>query len=387
MHGGTWNFTEQEQGMIAKRIGEIKVKQVSDLETVLLLEGGNLKRVLKERTLVWTLIKDKLDMESIAHLNSKNVSADVYPDPGTYVPPTLHYLLDNSNSDFAINDYVALLLYEEEENSTGQFIDPVYIYAKVVNCINNSQNLSVNCDIAQFDKRRRSLALKSKDVVLTDNAVHSPNLQTVDESLKEVKEHFIKILKITDETKRRLLIRRLRAKWHPDQNFGNEERATQVFKFIESLIRDLKDGKIIDEEFNRQSRYKGEDIPRSPYFAPPPQNSPNSFSSHNRFAHGVNREKVPIPRIARKWLRQAKCDRQAAEALYPHASHIPAFNWTCYHCHQALWLGVVGHHTRMRYPDQISGDDIPSTVYSQQDADQCFRIASDIISFVSQRVQ
>lgn len=48
---------------------------------------------------------------------------------------------------------------------------------------------------------------------------------------------------------------------------------------------------------------------------------------------------------------------------------------------------VVGHHTRMRYPDQISGDDIPSTVYSQLDADQCLRIASDIISFVSKRVQ
>lgn len=43
---------------------------------------------------------------------------------------------------------------------------------------------------------------------------------------------------------------------------------------------------------------------------------------------------------------------------------------------------IVGHHTRMRYPDQISGDDIPSTIYSQQDADKCLRIASDIISFV-----
>lgn len=419
MHRGTWNLSEHEQDIIAKRIGEIKVKQVSDLETVLLLDGRQLEEsterknafvesVMIDDTQSWklycidnemdlhhwltsiqfaflklleqitlekiqknlvfvqillhsisnpALIKDKLDMESIAHLNSKNVSADVYPDPGTYVPPTLHYLLDNSNSDFAINDYVALLLYEEEENSTGQFIDPVYIYAKVLNCINNSENLTVNCDIAQFEKeylldvgeteekqvpaykifkfqRRRSLASKSKEVALTDNAFHSLNSQTVDDLLKEVKEQFIKILKITDETKRRLLIRRLRAKWHPDQNFGNEERATQVFQFIESLIRDLKDGKIIDEEFNRQSRYKGEDIPRSPYFAPPPQNSPHSFSSHNRFAHGVNREKVPIPRIARKWLRQAKCDRQAAGALNPHASPIPAFNWICYHCHQ-----------------------------------------------------
>ncbi|XP_052087084.1 sacsin-like [Mytilus californianus] len=508
---GTWNFNEHEQGIIAKSIGEIKVKQVSDLETVLLLEGRQLEEsterknafvesVMIDDTRSWilycidnemdlhewlnsiqfafvklleqitvnkiqknlvfvqillhsisnpALIKDKFDMESIAHLNSKNVSADIYPDPGTYVPLSLHYLLDNYNSDFAMNDYVALLLYEEEENSTGQFIDPVYIYAKVINCINDSQNLSRNCNIAQFEKvylldvgeteekqipaykifkfqRKRALTSKSKDVVPTDNAFHSANSQTVDELLNEVKEHFIEILKITDETKRRLLIRRLRAKWHPDQNFGNEEKTTQVFQFIESLIRDLKDGKIIDEEFNRQSRYKGEDIPSSPYFAPPPKNNSNSFSSHNRFTHGVNREKIPIPKVARKWLRQAKCDRQAAEALNPYATPIPAFNWICYHCHQsaekalkAMWynldannvsnshelssianglpeeltvlaramVSVVGHHTRMRYPDQISGDDIPSTIYSQQDADQCLSIASDIISFVSQRVQ
>lgn len=48
---------------------------------------------------------------------------------------------------------------------------------------------------------------------------------------------------------------------------------------------------------------------------------------------------------------------------------------------------IVGHHTRMRYPDQMSGDEIPSTIYSQDDAEECLRIASAIIFFVSQKIR
>ncbi|CAC5390294.1 unnamed protein product [Mytilus coruscus] len=540
------HLNEQEQSRILKQIGKIKFKQVSGLETALFFEGQQLeestemkkafvksdmigdtkswimycvdngsdlqewlnniqlafvkllekitKRGLhKNQVYVHTLlhsisnpdlISDKLDNEEIVQLHYANVSTDIYPDPGTFVPLSLHYLLDNSFSDFKVNDYVAMLLYEEEENNTGQFTDANYLYAKVLKCIDDSQN-----DIAQFEqvylldigeieakkvpafkifKFHRRRASKSKDIVPSDNTFNSDDSQTLDELLKDVKKQFIMIIKITDETKRRLLIRRLRAKWHPDQNFGNEKNTTIIFQFIESLISDLKDGKLIDKDFNEQSRYRGEDLPKSPYYATPPQYYQNNTQSHSTFTHGENREKVSIPRVARKWLRQAECDRDAAEALHPKATPIPAFNWICYQCHQsaekalkamwynedannvfnshdlssiaiglpqeltdlaedmsaekalkAMWYNedannvfnshdlssiaiglpqeltdlaedmvrIVGHHTRMRYPNQMSGDDIPSTIYSKHDADQCLMIASRIISFVSHRIR
>ncbi|CAC5385933.1 unnamed protein product [Mytilus coruscus] len=486
------NIDEKEQCRIVNQIASLKFQQVLDLETALFfLMGDKLKRVLKGRKLFgndlqeWlsdiqfsfvkllekitrrglsvnqvfiqillhsisnpALLSDKLDSENIVHLNYANVSSEIYPDPGTFVPPSLHYLLDNSFSDFEVNDYVAMLLYEEEENEPRQFEDANYMYAKVLRSIDNSQNLSKSCDFAQFEeiylldvgeteavevpaykifKFHRRRHLKSKDIVPTDNdAASSATIQSVDDTIKEVKKQFMTILKITDETKRRLLIRRLRVKWHPDQNFGNEDYATKVFQFIENLIRELKDGKLIDDEFNEQSRYRGEDLPKSPYFAQPPKYYQDNTRSHNTFAHGENREKVSIPRNARKWLRQATCDRDSAKAFIPHARPMQSFNWICYQCHQsaekalkAMWYymdannvshshtlsaianglpqelrdlagdmgDIVGYHTRMRYPDQISGDDIPSTIYSQQDADKCLRIASDIISFVSKRVK
>ncbi|XP_052087293.1 sacsin-like [Mytilus californianus] len=504
------NIDEEEQCRIVNQIASLKFQQVSDLETALFFDGRQVeesterKKAFVKSVMIgdtkslimycvdnvsdlqeWlsdiqfsfvkllekitrrglrvnqvfihlllhsisnpALLSDKLDSENIVHLNYANVSSEIYPDPGTFVPPSLHYLLDNSFSDFEVNDYVAMLLYEEEENEPGQFEDANYMYAKVLRSIHNSQNHSKSCDFAQFEeiylldvgeteavevpaykifKFHRRRHLKSKDIVPTDNdAASSANMQSVDDTIKEVKKQFMTYLKITDETKRRLLIKRLRVTWHPDQNFGNEDYATKVFQFIENLIRDLKDGKLIDDEFNEQSRYRGEDLPKSPYFAQSPKYYQDNTRSHNTFAHGENREKVSIPRNARKWLRQATCDRDAAKAFIPHARPMQSFNWICYHCHQsaekalkAMWYymdannvshshalsaianglpqelrdlasdmgDIVGYHTRMRYPDQISGDDIPSTIYSQQDADQCLRIASDIISFVSKMVK
>ncbi|VDH93745.1 sacsin [Mytilus galloprovincialis] len=488
------NIDEQEQYRIVNQIASLQFQQVSDLETALFFDGRQVEesterkkafvksvKIGDTKSLImycadsgsdlqeWlsdlqfsfvkllekitrgglrvnqvfvqillhsishpALLSDKLDNENIVHLNYANVSSEIYPDPGTFVPPSLHYLLDNSFSDFEVNDYVAMLLYEEVENEPGQFEDANYIYAKILRLIDNSQNLSKSCDFAQFeaiylldvgetDKREvpaykifkfhRRRHLKSKDIVPTDNdAASSATMQSVDDTIKEVKKNFMSYLKITDETKRRLLIRRLRVKWHPDQNFGNEEYATKVFQFIENLIRDLKDGKLMDDEFNEKSRYWGEDLPKSPYFAQPPKYHQDNTRSHNTFTHGEKREKVSIPRNARKWLRQATCDRDAAEALDKKSAekalkamwyYMDANNVSHSHTLSAIAQGlpqelrdlagdmgdIVGYHTRMRYPDQISGDDIPSTIYSQQDADQCLRIASDIISFVSEKVK
>ncbi|CAG2239588.1 unnamed protein product [Mytilus edulis] len=375
---------EQEQNRISKQIGNTQFKHVSGLETALFFEGQQLEESTEKKkafvksvkigdTKSWImycidngchlqdwlnniqlafvkllekitnrglhinqvyvhillhsitdpdLISDKLDNEEIVQLHYANVSEDIYPDPGTYVPPSLHYLLDNSFSNLKVNDYVAVLLYEEEENNTGQFIDANYMYAKVIKCIDNSQN---NCDIPEFEQ------VYSLDVGETE---------------------------------------------------PNEVPAFKIFKFQRRRSSEI-------------SRYQ-------------------------------KREKVSIPRTARKWLRQAECDRDAAGALFPNARVIPAFNWICYQCHQsaekalkALWFNedannafnshnlssiaiglpqtlsnlaedmvrIVGHHTRMRYPDQMSGDEIPSTIYSQDDAEKCLRIASAIIFFVSQKIR
>ncbi|VDH93736.1 sacsin [Mytilus galloprovincialis] len=352
------------------------------------------------------ILSDKLDSENIVHLNYANVSSEIYPDPGTFVPPSLHYLLDNSFSEFKVNEYVAMLLYEEEENEPGQFEDANYIYAKVQRS-NNSQNHPKSCDFALFEeiylldvgeteaievpafkifKFHRRKHLKSKDIVPTDSDTASfATMQSVDDKIKEVKKKFMSYLKITDEEKRKLLIKRLRVECHPDQNFGNEEHATKVFQFIENLIRDLKDGKLIDEESNEQSRYRGEDLPKSPYFAQPPRYYQNNTRSHNTFTHGENREKVSS---AEKALKAMWYYMDANNVSHSHSlSHI-AQGLAQELRDLAGGMGdIVGHHTRMRYPDQISGDDIPSTIYSQQDADQCLRKASDIISFVSRKIK
>ena len=50
-------------------------------------------------------------------------------------------------------------------------------------------------------------------------------------------------------------------------------------------------------------------------------------------------------------------------------------------------VAVVGQHTRMRYPDQHGGDQIPATEYLAQHADKCLKLAEKMVEAASEFVE
>jgi hypothetical protein len=55
----------------------------------------------------------------------------MFPSPGTTVHPDWHRFLDNSFSTFDPNEYVALLLSEEQMNK-DEYTPSVYVYAIII---------------------------------------------------------------------------------------------------------------------------------------------------------------------------------------------------------------------------------------------------------------
>ncbi|KAK3091533.1 hypothetical protein FSP39_020564, partial [Pinctada imbricata] len=386
------------------------------------------------------LICSKLDKNNIRRLPAaREISSFIFPPPGTFVPSNMYDLLDNTFSELVLGDYAAMLLYEEDILPDGTANPPAYIYVLVKACLGDSSRhysgsglnrmqsiylLDVGeseeqrvpaFKIFKFQRRRVTTSKEVQPAVQINNPLSHLQLDVI---FVQVRRDFCDIMRLENEDERRIMMRRLRATWHPDQNFGNEAQATKVFQFIEELLMRVRNGESIDG----QDFYRGEDIPTSfRSYAPPPP------SSHGFMSHGSNakREKVQVPQEAKRWLLQAGFDRNAAVSFNPTAIDIPAYNWICYMCHQAvekalkaMWYnidannvttnhdlsniaqnlpdpelctiareleGIVGYHTQMRYPDQHSGSRVPSlaTIYSQDSAEKCIQLAERTIDIAS----
>ena len=293
---------------------------------------------------------DKRDIKSVVFQQER--WNEVFPEAGTYVPDCEHHLLDNSFCEFESGDYVALLLFEEEVEGGESTSNPLFIYAIVKECCGDPSNVSEIEEIARMQRiyllevedqrterypaykifkfHRRTIST-STDLEPAVNLAHTPASQPIDAVMLEVQRQFLFIMELTNEEERRLLLRRLRAKWHPDNNLENRERANEVFQFLEGLIRKLKSGKLIDGQSSKTTGYRGEDIPDT--FVQPAPPSPRQYRARSH-AMSAYMEKMSIPRVARQWLRQAECDVRAAKEFDPHAGSVLAFNWICYQCHQ-----------------------------------------------------
>ncbi|KAL5004929.1 hypothetical protein ScPMuIL_018385 [Solemya velum] len=136
---------------------------------------------------------------------------------------------------------------------------------------------------------------------------------------------------------------------------------------------------------------------------------------------GYEQQPQPNPLESKRWMRQARCDLDAARSkmVATDGSH---YNWVCYMCQQsaekalkAAWykqdsrkvsqnhhlpsvasgLGadlaewaeklqeLIGHHTKMRYPDALHMPKIPSDMYTQPVAEEACEIAHRILDLIS----
>ncbi|XP_068720137.1 sacsin-like [Montipora capricornis] len=132
----------------------------------------------------------------------------------------------------------------------------------------------------------------------------------------------------------------------------------------------------------------------------------------------------PQPQEAKRWLRQAKADLEAAVNGF--SLTIPFYEWICFQCHQAAEKAIkavryengvekvdvhnlvlncsdladtklidlaraleklVGDSTRMRYPDRVPHPQIPNDLYSRSMANEAQEIAARIVAHVEERLE
>ncbi|KAH3801221.1 hypothetical protein DPMN_154868 [Dreissena polymorpha] len=235
---------------------------------------------------------------------------------------------------------------------------------------------------------------------------------------------------------RKRIIRRLIMKWHPDKNLGNEEYTTRVLNFIRHCIVRLERG----ENLIMNVEPSAPDMRASTYwntcaaayntgqvFAACYNNNVDDYRSHRSFSHRqTHRDPVCSPGEFKRWIKQAKLDFLTGQAhLNCTEKHPETYNWICYICHQACekalkaaWflkdanrcpirehslvdiangldqniadeahsfeqqLRIRGCYAKLRYPDSVNSCQVPSDVFSKDEAEFAVTTAKSIMEMV-----
>ena len=252
--------------------------------------------------------------------------------PGGYVPIELHCLLINDISKFDVGDYVA---YEvEDPGIDDKDGDPVYIYAKIVECITEGEDKDFyKIDIGTDEPK---MVHKSELYGFYRPEMLGEDIEEEHLSLEEVKERIRRDLEdafMQGEKYAKKVIKRLWLKWHPDKNIGKELFCTEVFKFIQKEAERLR-GESNDSfwsfEGSSFSRYgqRGNKFnqQRRDFY----KRGRQGYSWSSGYWKASDGRNNPQPGEARRWYRQAKYDFAAAKGDQMEGS----YEWVCFMCHQ-----------------------------------------------------
>ncbi|KAK7488212.1 hypothetical protein BaRGS_00020519, partial [Batillaria attramentaria] len=221
---------------------------------------------------------------------SRETQPTVFPAPGTFVPESMHDLLDNVIYEFHVGEHVAYELFDPcldigeskdtDDTDREEQRRPVYIFAKVVSVIDQCDpeldlrtkllrmryTIEIGeektkevgaCELYKFVRTRHSDTSTSTAVAPYTGepaSALSAFLETnVDDDLakvlKDIRRQLRDIWSAFASDKDRLrAVKRLLLKWHPDKNQGREEFCTKVFQRIQHYVDLLKQGRDLPTE-------------------------------------------------------------------------------------------------------------------------------------------
>ena len=290
----------------------------------------------------------------------------MFPSPGMTVHPDWYRFLDNSFSTFDPNEYVALLLSEEQMYG-DEYTPSLYVYAIIIqkcettdcesNVLRNTlQMYEVRVGrgrierIHAFDlyKFNRTFQKTSKEIapfidIASKSSTDSRPLENI---LMEV-EGTIRAAWTLPEDERRKIIKRLYKKWHPDTNFGNELVTTEVFKFIKQAVLNNERGNNINtrydsqdfSDFSRDSQFWAHFQTWDRDTGHHTNQSPGTSGNKNQSAHTRGRQFSSAD--AKQWMHQAKRDFSAASQFLVEAEKGHNFNWICFLCQQVNYYTCI----------------------------------------------
>ncbi|XP_048257393.1 sacsin-like [Haliotis rufescens] len=412
---------------------------------------------------------DEFKIKPYGHVGQQREQT-AFPPPGTLIPEDMHWLLDNSFHVFDEGEYVGLEVYDplvdtDSQDEEDANANPVYIYAIVKKVVCKEDMLFRQKYVVNVgdDREEEILGLKlykfwrektnkCRSLVTTETSTSQDELQNTEQSdlesvLKEIRQILTDTWRNCSDQERNRVKKRLYLKWHPDKNPGREDFCTKVCQNIQKYVMRLENGQSIedvdDEDIGTQRTSYGASRTNSSFFEHMNRRSSNQrnhYERHKRTAsssenyrsetfykwhHSARDDAHPQPQEAKRWLRQATFDLQAAwqsSRQYNTCSN----NWVLFKAQQAaekaiksVWFNrnanvadglrnhdititsrglnnpqlselasqlqcLIGDFNRMRYPDRLSFPSIPADVYTDDNARQACQVAQKILNLVKE---
>ncbi|KAK8385259.1 hypothetical protein O3P69_012228 [Scylla paramamosain] len=337
LQGGS-GLVKKEKDEVVALLARVTVRQVSTIRTTLTLHDTVVGQQEKNH-FVAVNGKPHYIHSTLEERGIKEYSTDVPErslfmcDVGTYLEEQFLPLLDNSFSEFYKNEIVCMKKYlcenkgadvddEDAEEDIFVIVEVVKLEEKHPNCHmqNTYQVITSRSPPCLVTVRAHQLYR----FVRKDDDASQSKFESREDIFRKLREELRRIWQVEDEQERRHLLRRLKFKWHPDKNPEQVELCTQVMQYMMSLVGRLENGEAIPEE----------EDPTNPPQATPSRAYSQCFRPPRRCYRNRNRAAPRQPRPdlpeARRWLRQARSDLEAAEAV---KEQVPW--WTVFMCYQA----------------------------------------------------
>ena len=209
---------------------------------------------------------------------------------------------------------------------------------------------------------------------------------TLEEAKREVAEALKEIWQLP-KSQRSSAIKRLIRRWHPDKNKHRESFANEVTKFLLNEVERLKKGGVPGYHPKTSNQSSG-GPPRGPSW--PTWDDDTDYDKISKKRRGRQRsrhpnwketdnEEEPANKIeARRWMRQAREDSEAAACLFENA-HLA---FACFHCQQAVekaLKALMFAKGRLKRSD-LEAHDILALSYRASQMDPSFRAIPNMVA-------
>ncbi|WAR27280.1 SACS-like protein, partial [Mya arenaria] len=370
-------------------------------------------------------------MEMLESSDADNWETSAFPSPGTYVEPRFFPFMVQGIMPFKRHEYMYAALeidnehVNDETDRDDDMEDEMFIYVHIVHEIRNPNEISqlstryvvnvgnrfenrVEVPIYRLYKFLPQQQDNGQDIVEYDS--EPVGSLPFDDNCRRIRDILREAFKLPLKD-RKAVIRRLIKKWYPDKNEGREEYCTRVFNYMKDVILRLERGENIEGEINAATGMSEPDMSDSCYrdtattaynlgarYARGFKENIDDYNRSNRQGNYAHRSSNTCARPSvgesKRWLRQAKRDFTSARTALECSEHSskPCYNWICFICHQARRfeenLQIAGHsYFRLRYPDSVYGNDIPSDVFDKDDAEFAVEATERILDMVDDFVQ
>ena len=270
---------------------------------------------------------------------------------GGEVPAVFHYLLQqNPLFIFRAGEIVAYGMdtNETDEEMEDGLMTMTFLLAKVISRVDETDSDDSYDFTAEYlidlGNRRKKVSVIDLYKFVQNDAPENhitdlipftgdPTIMpsSLDEGKREIREALIKAWRLPPKLRQKV-IRRLFLRWHPDKNPDNVEFAQEMFKFLLSEIKRMEDEESnIDNSCNFTTLFTGWNRQ-----ARRQRDTYSNFRANSGFStRSTSDYTYPNVSEARRWLKQAKRDLEAAQLLFSSSSQ--SFDaLVCFLSHQVV---------------------------------------------------